>query len=111
MLKQKKITVWVDDIFQVEELYPEESAELSDEVDNEFSGKGDLARVAIKNRLYFVKRLIDWKIDQDCNESNKQEFFRQFTKKSNEILSSAEKLIAAEREERLGNLLSGASGT
>lgn len=111
MLKQEKIKVWVDDIFQVEELYPEESAEISDKVDREFSEKGALARVEIKNRQYFARRLIGWKLDQDCSDENKEEFFRQFTEKSNAILKAAEKLIAKERDGRLGNLLNGASGT
>jgi ABC-type phosphate/phosphonate transport system ATPase subunit len=112
MLKNENITVWVyDNKFQVQDLDPVESARITDEIAEKNKDKGRTHAATIHTMELFAKRLVGWKLDQECNDENKRAFFRQFTEISIEIMKEANELLKEKRKEILENLFTGASGT
>lgn len=110
MLEDKKITVIVNDQYTVEENYPDERADIIDTIKAENPSIGIAKLNSTANCEVFVQRVKAWCIDQECTETNKRIFFKQFSGAARDIINKADELIEQQRSEQLKNLLAGASG-
>ena len=110
MLKYEEVKVSFDG-FTVSEINPEVSAEIRDKVKADNPEMGTSGYLIAVTCALFIHRLESWPYAEECNDVNKREFFRGFSEKATQVLSEAETQIKEKREELLGNLLGGATGT
>ena len=110
MLNREDIIVKAEG-FTIVEVNPEESADFRDKLaeDNPDMGKSRFL-YTLTSRM-FSKRVKSWPFKEDCSEENKLLFFKGYPAKANEIIAAAEIKIKKKREELLGNLMGGVSGT
>jgi len=110
MLKHEEIKASFDG-FTVSEINAEDSAMVRDKVKADNPDMGVAGFIVAVSSVLFVRRVEAWPYSEECNDENKKVFYKGYKVKADEVLAKAEDKIKEKREELLGNLLAGATGT
>lgn len=97
--------------FTVSEINAEDSAKLRDNIKADNPEIGMAEFLVASSSAAFVRRVLAWPYLEECTDENKRVFYKGYKVKADEVIAKAEKKIKEKREELLGNLLSGATGT